>query len=224
MMACNYNSVALFFFSLASRAEHLTLGQIQCLNHCSVMIKKNVLLRMYSLHLILILLLRALPTSSLAMDTTTPSSLSQDQNTAPNTTLPFRLQPYNLTETYNAECARVTSPQLPELNPSRCLDAIPIICFELTQTPPSHVQRQRWIWVETPGCALAYYVPVTSGGVLPSPEECETDIYGLIIERCAFRPQYNVGSINVAQLPKNDDPGLPITEEYLRYLMAPGRL
>lgn len=36
---------------------------------------------------------------------------------------------------------------------------------------------------------------------LPSKDECELDIYGLIIERCAFRSQYNIGSINVERLP-----------------------
>lgn len=56
---------------------------------------------------------------------------------------------------------------------------------------------------------------------LPSKEECERDIYGLIIERCAFRSQFNVGSINVESLPKHPSPGLPMTDGYPRYIMAP---
>ena len=170
------------------------------------------------------LLLQTLPTSSLAIDTTTPSSFFQNQNTAANTTLPFQLQRSNLTDHYYVECDRVTSPPPPELNPSHCLDAIPIICSKLTLTPPSHLRREKWIWVVLPGCSLGYYIPATSGGMLPSTEECEKDIYGLIIERCGFRSQYNVGSINVAQLPKEDQPGLPMTEGYLRYVMAPERI
>ena len=170
------------------------------------------------------LLLQILPTSSLAIDTTSPSSLFQNQDTTPNTTLLFQLQLSNLTDSYYVECDRVTSPPPPELNPSHCLDAIPIICSKLTQTPPSHLMRREWIWVELPGCSLGYYLPETSGGVIPSVEECKRDIYGLIIERCGFKSHYNVGSINVAQLPKEDRPGLPMTEGYLRYVMAPERL
>lgn len=172
---------------------------------------------------ILTLLLQILPTSSLAIDTTT-SSLFQNQDTPLNTTLPTQLQLSSITDRYYVECDRVTSPPPPELNPSHCLDAIPIICSKLTLTPPSDLRRRAWIWVELPSCSLGYYLPVTSGGVFPSTEECERDIYGLIIERCGFSSQYNVGSINVAQLPKGWEPGLPMTEGFARYIMAPERL
>lgn len=79
----------------------------------------------------------------------------------------------------------------------------------------------------SPGCALGYYLPVEYKGhpeKLPSKDECERDIYGVIIERCAFRSQYNVGSINVEQLPQGRQRGLPMTEGYPRYIMAPNLL
>ena len=56
-------------------------------------------------------------------------------------------------------------------------------------------------------------------------EDCENDIYGAMIEQCGSRSQYNVGSINVEQLPSGPaQPGRPMTEGYLRYIMAPIRL
>lgn len=184
---------------------------------------------MYIPNPVLTILLQILTTPSLAIDISAPNSLIQDQLVTPNTTLlASQFQPPNPTDRYYVDCERVTSPPPPGLNPSHCLDAAPIICNRLTQTRPVQLVRKEWTWVELPGCALGYFLPGRSE--LPGPEgfpstdECNGDIYGMIIERCGFRSQYNTGSINVAQLPEGTDPGLPMTHGYPRYVMAPERL
>ena len=181
---------------------------------------------MYIPHLALTVLLRVLTTSSLAIDISTPTSLFQADSVHPNATFPASLhQTSNLTDRYWVECERVTYPQLPGLNPSHCLAAATRICDKLTQPPPPSLVRNSWRWVDLPGCSLGYYVPGGFGPEeLPSKDECSKDIYGLIIERCGLRSQYNAGSINVEQLPSFHDPGLPMTEGYPRYVMAPERL
>lgn len=181
---------------------------------------------MYNLHLVLTLLAQILLTSSLAISITSPDTLVQPQPLTPNTTLPLR-QPgrHNLTDSYYIECERVSNPGTPGLNPSHCLYASTTICHKLTQTRPSQLGRNRWQWEALPGCALGFYLPRGAGpDTIPSMEECETDIYVSMIERCAFSSQFNVGSINVERLPERPHPGLPMTEGYPRYVMAPERL
>lgn len=147
----------------------------------------------------------------------------------PNITVPALLLQYtNLTDRYYVECDRIYDPQLPGLNPSHCLLTVPQICTTLSQLGRATLLTQVWRWEAaigpSPGCALGYYLPVeykSHPEKLPSKDECERDIYGLIIERCAFRSQYNVGSINAERLPQGRQPGLPMTERYPRYIMAP---
>lgn len=168
---------------------------------------------MYLLHLILLFLLQILPISILGLSIPPPASL------LPENTLPtLQLQTSNLTARYYVECDRVSDPLTPGLNPSNCLSTVPIICTKLSQLGRATIMTRTWIWERTSihsGCALGYYLPIEyqrDTQRLPCKEECERDIYGLIIERCAFRSQFNVGSINVESLPKNRSPGLPMTE------------
>ena len=174
-------------------------------------------------HVTLPILLQVLTTTALSIHITDPVSLFQDRNTTS-----IRLPRPNPTNRYYVECERVSDPGLPGLNPSNCLVAVPLICDWLANVKPGHFGVERWIWIERPGCALGYFVPRNDEHqalVLPSEEECNKDVYGEIIERCAFDSRYNTGSINVERLPKGrEDPGRGMTYGFPRYVMAPASL
>ena len=178
---------------------------------------------------ILPILLQALTsTTALVIDITHPTSLSQDHNT--NTDTAPHLQPSNISDRYYVECEHVTYPRHSQhtgLNPSNCLSVAPIICDLLSKLRPASLVTEKWLWASQTGCALGYYLPEGyehRTEEIPGKEECIRDIYGMIIERCASRSQYNVGSINVEQLPMGREVGLAMTEGYPRYVMAPRRL
>ena len=178
-------------------------------------------------HVALPILHQVLITTALYIDITHPASLFQENNTNNNNdTASVRLPPPDPTNRYYVECERVSdqaSRPFPGLNPSNCLQAVPSICHGLTVF--GHVER--WIWAEWTGCALGYFLPRTyrRQGQLPTEEECSNDIYGAIIQRCAFDSRFNAGSINVERLPIGpEDSGRPMTEGFPRYAMAPKRL
>lgn len=165
-------------------------------------------------------------TTALVLHITHPTSLLQDHNaTADSTTL--HLQPSNLTDRYSVECELKTFQRPIGLSPSDCLDAASYMCDWLSKIQPGTMMTETWVWLSRPHCALGYYLPGSyqhRAKDIPGEEECSRDIYGMIIERCAFRNQYNVGSINVEQWPSGHYPGRALKEEYPRYVMAPKEL
>ena len=123
-----------------------------------------------------------------------------------------------LTDTYFVDCLKIRSPPLPALDPTVCTNSITLVCNKLTFP---HATRDAWIWIVETGCALGYFLP--TGAEVPSKVECEQDIFTAMVEDCGTRSQYNVGTINVEELPDLGGPGYPLTEGYPRYLLAPKR-
>lgn len=147
----------------------------------------------------------------------------------PNLTLPHHHYPVpsNPNVRYFVECERVSVTRLPGLNPTNLRDSVPIVCEQISLLNATIV-RGKWQWVDgKAGAALGYYFPINpakGAGEVPDREQCERNIYGAIVERCAYKSWYNVGSINVAQLPTHSEPGIPMTVGYPRYIMAPRSL
>ena len=178
---------------------------------------------MYLNHVALPILYQVLTTTALSLGIVHPDSLFQDHNTTS-----ARLQRPNPSNGYYVECERVRDPPLPGLNPFNCIVARPFICAWLANLRPETYAVENWLWMERPGCALGFFLPRFQHGEpleLPTEEECNRDIYGAIIEQCAYDSRYNVGSINVVQLPRgHGQPGEPMTEGFARYAMAPQQL
>ena len=172
----------------------------------------------------LLVLYQVLITTALSIDITHPNSLLQDHNTTS-----LRLPQPNPTNRYYVECERLSDEGLPGLNPTNCLDLAPMVCDLFANLRPPVAVDERWVWFERPGCALAYFLPGAyqrhPRELLPSEVECNNDIFGALIERCALDSRYNAGSINVQSLPKGrDQPGEAMTEGFPRYALAPARL
>lgn len=176
-------------------------------------------------HVTLPILYQVLITTALSIDITHPNSLLQDHNTTS-----VRLPRPNPTNRYYVDCERVSDQPLPGLNPTNCLDLAPMVCDLLANLRPALITaEERWVWFERPGCALGYFLPRAyqrhPRELLPSEVECNNDIFGAIIQRCALDSRYNAGSINVESLPKGrDQPGAAMTEGFPRYALAPAGL
>ena len=132
----------------------------------------------------LLILYQVLITTALSIDITHPNSLLQDHNTTS-----LRLPRPNPTNRYYVDCERVSDQGLPGLNPSNCLELAPVVCDHLANLRLGPVS-ERWVWIERSGCALGYFLPRAyqrhPRELLPSEVECNNDIYGAIIERCAL--------------------------------------
>jgi len=108
------------------------------------------------------------------------------------------------------------------LNPTHCAELVPIICIPLNVTAPARPARDKWIWRELPGCALAFYLP--EHAPVPPVDVCKGLIFGEIVEMCATRSRFNGGGINVDALPDFGSDGTAVDEGGARFLMAPERM
>lgn len=108
------------------------------------------------------------------------------------------------------------------LDPTNCADLVPIICTPLNVTAPYRLVRDKWIWRELPGCAMAFYLPVRAP--VPAMDVCTGLIFGAIVEMCATRSRFNGGGINVEELPHWGSDGTAVEGGEARFLMAPERM
>jgi len=177
---------------------------------------QNFRLTMCASVILLPLLLQFLAVPSSAL-TTRPLNLLTVGN---------RIRPFNLTENgYHVECVKITEPPQIGLNPTMCEAAVPIACGKLNFPQPERLVRDKWIWIEMPGCALGYYLPAEPmPGRIPSKAQCEENIFGAIVEKCGTNSRFNAGNINVDDMPSFSGDGLPLTPGYPRYVMAAERM
>jgi len=169
---------------------------------------------------LLALFIHIFKTTSLALNNPIPNLLFPAQPLK-NLTSPFPLTT-SLTTNDHITCAHVDTPI--GLHPTYCSTAINIICQKLTENDPRILARDKWVWTELPGCALGYYLPSeTSPMLIPSSAECEVGIFLEMVEKCAYDSRFNVGSINVAELPSAEGKGTAQTggDGVLRYALAP---
>lgn len=142
----------------------------------------------------------------------------------PAVSLPFPspLWYFILTDRYTPRCHRVNSPGMPGLNPTNCETTAEIICQHFKPWPPSRggSPTNQWIWIEQPGCALAFYLPEHG---FQGTKRC-LDIFSGLIDECAFDSRFNAGSINVAVLPDFGQDGRAEDARFFMYLLAPERL
>ncbi len=126
-----------------------------------------------------------------------------------------------LNDWYTPQCHRLDSPGMPGLNPTNCVVAAEILCQRLKPYPPSRGPPiDEWVWIEQPGCAVAFYRP---GNFYYEPKNCQ-HIFSGIISVCAHNSRFNAGSVNVAVLPNFGQEGRAEYEGRNRYLLAPERL
>ena len=160
---------------------------------------------MYNLYLLLTLILRPLAVSSARIPPT--NSLS-----------PLSTRPNPLTNPWTPQCHRINNPGMPGLNPTNCVLASDILCQYLR---PDHSQPSgEWIWVEQPGCAVAFYRPAVAYYEFRS---CNR-VFSVLIETCASNSRFNAGSMNVLILPNFEQDGRAKDEMRNMYLLAPERL
>lgn len=94
------------------------------------------------------------------------------------------------------------------------------MCEKLVSRGPE--AHDKWIWEETSGCALGYYIP--EGGNKPNMWQCEERIFGEMRRQCASNWIYNAGGINVLDLPDFSSDGTAVLEDVARFMMATERL
>ena len=137
--------------------------------------------------------------------------------------------PHNLTSLLHPFTAGLNDPQchyLPGtegLQPTNCPYAVEISCRAIKTITPTTIRRNKWIWTETEGCAVAYYIPQGRNVRVPKAEEC-AEIMGGMIEKCAFNSSVNAASENVAVMPDWGDDGVAEVAYEAMYIMAPERL
>ena len=139
--------------------------------------------------------------------------------------------PTNLTTLLNPLTASINGPTCHRLagteglQPSHCSYAVEVSCGAINKTsePANPIRRNKWIWTETPGCAVAYYVPQGSGVRVPKAPEC-TEIMTGLIDKCAFNSSVNAGSENVAVMPDWSHDGVEELVDEAMYILAPERL
>lgn len=131
-------------------------------------------------------------------------------------------RPYPLNDFHNPQCHRVHGPGMPGLNPTNCVTASELLCqhFRHGLIHPGDPPLREWIWIEQPGCAVAFYRPPFRYHMYT---ECE-DIFSGIIDLCARNSRFNAGSVNVLLLPDFSQDGRAEDERRYRYLLAPERL
>lgn len=108
-----------------------------------------------------------------------------------------------------------------------CGPAISIACRILRAVAASHESQGSWNWATlTPrrNCVAAFYVPLQAPPwMFPSLDECHS-IFERILAVCGRSHHANVGTVNVADLPRSSWPGTAMGEGFPRYLMASKRL
>lgn len=125
-------------------------------------------------------------------------------------------EPHLRTDVYTPKCHDIEQPRTQNLNSTNCIIASEILCQYLHPIAP----RSKWIWIEQPGCAVAFFQPA-----IPYYEfrRCE-NLFAGIIKTCARDERYNGGSVNVLLLPDFDQDGRAEDEGRNMYLLAPERL
>ena len=115
------------------------------------------------------------------------------------------------------ECYFVTEPPMGAFSRVKCAFLAEDTCSNLSSRGPE--ARGTWIWSEISGCALGYYLPHRAP--VPSQHECEYGIFQPIRFECATDGRYNVGSLNVEQLPDFGSDGTGVLPRVGRYLWRP---
>ncbi|KAI4229975.1 MAG: hypothetical protein LQ349_006322 [Xanthoria aureola] len=164
---------------------------------------------MHILHLLLPLFFRPLAVSSAIIPPT--NSLS-----------PLNTRPNPLANPWTPQCHRINNPGMTGLNPTNCVLASDILCQYLRPRPihPSEYPREKWIWVEQPGCAVAFYRPAV---VYYEFRSCNR-VFSVLIDTCAHNSRFNAGSMNVLILPDFRQDGRAKDDMRNMYLLAPERL
>ena len=160
------------------------------------------------------ILLHFMPTAlTIAIDITKPASLFQLQNIT---------LPHPLLMRHNLECHMLTqTPPLVGLNPTNCEKAAEITCQRMASRPPASLVREKWIWIELPGCAIGYYLQEEQD--IPNQHRCDL-VLDNIVENCARNSSVNSGTNNVMLMPDFAQDGMPISVEDAMWVMAPERL
>ena len=125
-------------------------------------------------------------------------------------------EPHLVTDVYTPKCHQIEQPRAQVLNATTCVIASEVLCQYLGPGAP----RTQWIWVEQPGCAVAFYQPTIRYHEF---RKCE-NLFAGIIDTCARDLRYNGGSVNVLLLPDFDQDGRAEDEGRNMYLLAPERL
>ena len=124
------------------------------------------------------------------------------------------------------KCTAANPPLLIAIDLRECTYAVPFTCRRLDIVRLAQRPRDVWLWTEMANCAVGFYVPSqASPWIIPSRDECESNIFGNILRLCGQdRQAENVGTINVATLPSRDGPGNASEADFPRYLVAAKRL
>ena len=133
-------------------------------------------------------------TTALVLHITHPTSLLQDHNATVDTTA-LHPQSSNLTNRYSVECEHKTFQRSIGLSPSDYLEAATYMCDWFSKLEPGSMMTETWVWLSRPHCTLGYYLPRSyqhRAEDIPGDEECNRDIYGMIIEPCACRGHANL--------------------------------
>ena len=122
----------------------------------------------------------------------------------------------------NIDCLKINRPDLPAPDPTVCTEIKRAACEPFSPDFPFPVLRNQWVWRSLEGCSLAFYMPRdVRTSLFPSVDECQRNIYGAMIKKCAQRTgPYNVGTININTPPDPSTEGLPLVDGYPRYLIA----
>ena len=105
-----------------------------------------------------------------------------------------------------------------------CGPAISIACRQLRAMAESYEGLGFWNWVTLApkvNCVAGFYVPLEARAwMFPSLEECHSLVFEHILYACGQYRRFNIGTLNINELPNASAPGTAILEGYPRYLMA----
>jgi len=106
------------------------------------------------------------------------------------------------------------------LNQTTCLNAMATICLQISGMQGSAYQtNDKWIWSTWENnCTFGYWLP-SNGAPAPSFQRCYEQIVAPINEACTQEAGWNVGSVNLRELPVKGSTGSPVDGSYPSYVM-----
>ena len=142
-------------------------------------------------------------------------------------------------EPYAVQCLSNGTTSDTNFDPNDCLALIPSVCARMTDdTPSAPYTQNKWIWFNTLGCSIGYWLPgpyqgTNSAGqtvtVKPSriTDEvgCVAGIFESMFEVCFVSDKYDMATVNLAELPTETGTGVAAAggsaQGYPSYIMAP---
>ena len=142
-------------------------------------------------------------------------------------------------EPYAVQCLSNGTISNGSFNQGICIALIPQICARMTaDTPSAPYTQNKWIWFNGEGCSAGYWLPGLYQGTnsagqpvtvkparITDPGSCELEIFGSMFDVCFASDEYDLATVNLAELPSETGTGAPApggsAPGYPSYIIAP---